>query len=84
LETTDIQQSPVNWSLSALRADGHARPDTQPRPGKSSAKLKEIEKTQYVRSYYVAMIYAALGDKDNAFVELEKSLKAHYHRARDP
>jgi hypothetical protein len=30
-------------------------------------------KTQYVMSYWVATIYAALGDKDKAFAELEKA-----------
>ena len=36
-------------------------------------KFKEIGKTQYVVSYYVASIYAALGDKDKSFAELEKA-----------
>ena len=39
------------------------------------AELKEIEKTQYVRNYYLAMVYAALGEKDNAFAELGKSFR---------
>ena len=36
-------------------------------------RLKDIGKTQYVVSYYVASIYAALGDNDKAFAELETS-----------
>jgi TolB-like protein len=40
-------------------------------------KLREIGKTRYVRSYYVATIYIALGDKDQAFAELEKSFEEH-------
>jgi hypothetical protein len=35
--------------------------------------LRELSKTRYVRPYYLASIYATLGDKDKAFAELEKS-----------
>ncbi|MGQ0762505.1 MAG: TPR end-of-group domain-containing protein [Acidobacteriota bacterium] len=37
------------------------------------ARLKEVEKTRYVMNYWIAIIYAALGDKDAAFAELEKA-----------
>ena len=37
------------------------------------ARLKEAEKTRYVENYWVAITYAALGDKDAAFAELEKA-----------
>jgi eukaryotic-like serine/threonine-protein kinase len=36
-------------------------------------KLKELSKTQPVRSYWIAAVYAALGDKNNAFAELENA-----------
>jgi tetratricopeptide (TPR) repeat protein len=36
-------------------------------------RFKDIAKTRYVMSYWVASIYGALGDKDNAFAELEKA-----------
>jgi len=36
-------------------------------------RWKEAEKTKYVMNYWVAVTYAALGDKDGAFAELEKS-----------
>lgn len=39
--------------------------------------IKEREKTQYVQSYWVAIMYAALGDKDNAFASLEKAYRDH-------
>jgi len=38
---------------------------------------KESEKTKYVTNYWVAVIYATLGDKDAAFAELEKAYQAH-------
>ena len=40
-------------------------------------KLLEMRKTEYVISYFIASIYATLGDKENAFKELEKSYSAH-------
>ncbi|MFN2394002.1 MAG: hypothetical protein ABR566_18835 [Pyrinomonadaceae bacterium] len=36
-------------------------------------RFKDLAKTQYVMSYFVANIYAALGDKEKAFAELEKA-----------
>jgi TolB-like protein/Tfp pilus assembly protein PilF len=38
---------------------------------------KEIEKERYVQNYWIAIAYAALGDKDGAFVELEKAYQNH-------
>jgi tetratricopeptide (TPR) repeat protein len=39
-------------------------------------RWKEGEKTKYVMSYWIAVVYAALGDKDAAFAELEKAYQA--------
>ena len=36
-----------------------------------------IEKTKTVSHYWEAITYAALGEKDKAFVELEKAYQAH-------
>lgn len=38
-------------------------------------RFREIEKTHYVMSTFVASIYGALGDKDKAFAELEKAFE---------
>jgi len=35
--------------------------------------LHELAQTRYIRTYYLAAIYATLCDKDKAFAELEKS-----------
>jgi eukaryotic-like serine/threonine-protein kinase len=40
-------------------------------------KFREIAATQYVMSYWVANIYAALGNNDKAFAELEKAFAEH-------
>ena len=38
-------------------------------------RFKELAKTSYVRTVYTASINAALGDKDKAFAELERSFE---------
>jgi tetratricopeptide (TPR) repeat protein len=40
-------------------------------------ELREISKRRYVSSYLVASIYSALGDKEQTFLWLRKSLAAH-------
>ena len=41
-------------------------------------RWREIEKSEYVLNYWMAVTYAALGEKDAAFAELEKA-----HQAQD-
>jgi tetratricopeptide (TPR) repeat protein len=41
------------------------------------SRYREIAKSQYVMSYHIAVIYAALGEKDKAFAELEKAIQEH-------
>src|SRR6266404_4421338 len=40
-------------------------------------KWKELEKKEYISNYWLAIAYAALGEKDAAFSELEKAYQAH-------
>ena len=40
-------------------------------------RWKEVEKKKYVMNYWVAVTYAALGDKDAAFAELQKAYQNH-------
>ena len=40
-------------------------------------RWKEGEKHKYVMNYWVAATYAAIGDRDAAFAELEKAYQAH-------
>jgi hypothetical protein len=40
-------------------------------------KFKDIAKSQFASHYYISAIYAALGDKDKAFDELQKALDDH-------
>jgi len=41
------------------------------------AQLKEIAKQRYVADYSLALVYAGLGEKDQAFALLEKSYRDH-------
>ncbi len=51
-------------------------------------RWKENEKSNYVINYWIAVAYAALGEKDAAFAELEKAYQSHdffFHRLKvDP
>jgi hypothetical protein len=38
--------------------------------------LKDLEKSTYVVHYWLAVSYAAMGEKDAAFAEMEKSYQA--------
>jgi len=40
-------------------------------------RWKELEKKEYISNYWLAIAYAALGEKDAAFSELEKAYQAH-------
>jgi hypothetical protein len=37
-------------------------------------ELRQLSQTRYIRRYYIASIYASLGDADKAFAELEACL----------
>ena len=41
------------------------------------AEFDELSKTRYIDSYLKAMIYSGLNDKDNAFIQLNKSFEEH-------
>jgi hypothetical protein len=56
-----------------IEAYAEARAGRRAEAEHTIAQLKEAEKTHYVRPYYVACVWAALGDKDRAFAELERS-----------
>jgi tetratricopeptide (TPR) repeat protein len=66
-------------ALAFYRADGTALVTTGRRREAEQYidRLRETAKTQYVRSYWIAAIHAALGDKDKAFAELEKAFGEH-------
>ena len=65
--------SPFGWMSAVVLAQAYARQGKRAETEAQIATLHEQAKTRYIRTYYLASIYATLGDKDKAFAELEKS-----------
>ena len=62
--------------LSGAAAYAYAKSGQRQKAEALIARWREIEKTEYVMNYFVAVTYAALGEKDSAFAELEKAYQA--------
>jgi TolB-like protein/Tfp pilus assembly protein PilF len=67
------RDSPTRWTAIMVLAHVYAKMGNRPECDKAISELEEIGKTRYIRRYYIASIYATLGDKDKAFAELEKA-----------
>jgi TolB-like protein/lipoprotein NlpI len=65
--------SPFGWMSAVVIAQAYANQGKRVEAEQQISLLRELAKTRYVRPYYIASIYAALGDKDKAFAELEES-----------
>ena len=63
------------WLMTVVEAHAHAKLGNRGEAERLIASLRELAKTRYVRTYYLASIYASLGDKDKAFSELERSFE---------
>jgi TolB-like protein/Flp pilus assembly protein TadD len=85
--TNGMYQQAIDLTEKPLRADPNDQTMLQV-AGCANAKLgrrneanaaigrfKDIRKTQYVMSFFVATIYAGLGEKDKAFIELEEAYR---------
>jgi len=59
----------------SVRALAFARAGRRKEAEAVIAGIREAGRSRYVRSYYFAWIYTALGDKDKALAELEKSFE---------
>lgn len=66
--------SPFGWVSVVVAAYAYAKQGKRAEAEHQIALLHDLSKTRYIRSYYVAGVYAALADKDKAFAELERSL----------
>jgi tetratricopeptide (TPR) repeat protein len=53
----------------------YAKSGRKDEAGKLLAELKDLSKRRYVSSYWIAMIYVGLDEKDEAFAWLEKAYK---------
>ena len=65
--------SPFGWMSAVVLAQAYAKQGKRPEAEQQISQLRELGKTRYIRPYYLASTYAALGDKDRAFDELERS-----------
>ena len=70
-----LQTEPTNQWMLWIGGYAYAKSGRRSEAEEIIKKFREIAKTQYVISYYTASIYAALGEKDKAFVELENSFE---------
>jgi TolB-like protein/DNA-binding winged helix-turn-helix (wHTH) protein/Flp pilus assembly protein TadD len=64
----------------ALLGYSHARLGERNLALRTLEELKATSKTSYVPAFYFAMIYAALEDKDQAFMQLEKGYDERFTR----
>ena len=65
--------SPFAWLSKVLEGVAFAKQGKRTDAEEQIRLLRELSKTRYIRPYYLASIYATLGDKDKAFAELENS-----------
>ncbi len=77
LSETSLQNEPTNQFMLQVGGYAYAKAGRRREAEEVINKFREIEKTQYVVSYFIASIYAALGNKDEAFAELNKAYKQH-------
>ena len=77
-ESLSICEKTVGTTFPLLAPMGYAYAKTGRRreAEKVINRFKELEKTRYIINYWVATLYAALGEKDAAFAELEKAYQA--------
>jgi tetratricopeptide (TPR) repeat protein len=62
-------------SFRACLGIAYARAGQRERSLAIMKEVQELSKTRYVSRYWTAIHYAALGDKESAFAELEKSFQ---------
>ncbi len=75
-----IREDPAYYSdLGWLYARMGKKSETQT----ALAKLQEMSKRRYISSYYVAKVYAGLGDRERVFEFLEKAYQSHSDRLLD-
>ncbi|MGQ0543054.1 MAG: tetratricopeptide repeat protein [Blastocatellia bacterium] len=68
-----LQAEPTNQFMLYVGGYAYAKSGRRREAEQVVNKFREIAKTQNVVTYFIASIYVALGDKDKAFVELEKA-----------
>jgi serine/threonine protein kinase/tetratricopeptide (TPR) repeat protein len=64
-----------SWMSLVVIGHAYAKQGKRNETEQQISRLRELAKTHYIRPYYIASIYATLGDKDKAFAELERSFE---------
>ncbi len=70
-----LQKWPDNPEMLFIVGQAYARSGRQTQAEQYIDKIRDVAKSKYVRTYWLACIYAALGDKEKAFAELERSFQ---------
>ncbi len=73
LSEKNLEADPTNQFMLQAAGYAYARSGRRREAEEVIKRFKDIAKTQYVMSYWIASIYAALGDKDKALAELENA-----------
>ncbi|MFZ4621410.1 MAG: protein kinase domain-containing protein [Bacteroidota bacterium] len=68
-----LRVNPKNQFLLMSAGIAYAKSGNRKSAENMIQRFKEIEKSQYINAYMVACIYAALGENDRAFDDLEKA-----------
>jgi serine/threonine protein kinase/Flp pilus assembly protein TadD len=71
-----LQGDPTNQLMLQVSGYAYARSGRSNEANAIISRLKEISKTQYVISFFIATIYAGLGEDEKAFAELETAFQA--------
>ncbi|MDQ1639785.1 MAG: eukaryotic-like serine/threonine-protein kinase [Pyrinomonadaceae bacterium] len=66
-----------DYELLADLVYGYAKTGRRREAAEVIDRWKELEKKGYISNYWLAIAYAALGEKDAAFAELEKAYQTH-------
>jgi Tfp pilus assembly protein PilF len=70
-----LQAFPFSLDNLPIAGQAYAKSNRPREAEQTIVKLQEMAKTQTVRHYWIAAVYTALGDNDNAFSELEKDFQ---------
>jgi len=70
-----LQSDPDNQLMLQVQGYANAKLGKRDKANLIILRFKEMSKTQYVMSFFVATIHAALDEKDKAFVELENAYR---------
>jgi tetratricopeptide (TPR) repeat protein len=72
-----LRSDPNNQTMLQVAGVAYAKSGRRDDANAIISRFKEIARTQFVMSFYVATIYAQLGEKDKAFAELEEGYQKH-------